>query len=126
MIQKIVRALVLVPLAILIVSLAVANRQSVLISFDPFNTTDPAFSLALPLYALILLLIIVGVVVGGIASWLRQSRWRSRARMAEAQARELKAENDELKRRDTGAPPTAPLAIEHAPPARIGIPPPAG
>jgi hypothetical protein len=124
MIRKIVRALVLIPLAIIIVALAVANRQAVVVSLDPFDRTDPAFSIALPLYVLILLLIIVGVVVGGIAAWLRQGKWRARARIAESQARELRGENDMLKRRDAAATPTAPLPVEHAP--RLSIPPPAG
>ncbi len=124
MVQKIVRALVLIPLAIVFIAFAVANRQTVLVSFDPFDRTDPAVSIALPLYVLILLLIIAGVIVGGVAAWLRQGRWRGRARTAESQARELRAENDLLKRRDATAPPTAPLPVEHAP--RLSIPPPAG
>jgi uncharacterized integral membrane protein len=64
MIRKIVRALVLIPLAIILVSLAVANRQVVTVSFDPFDRADPAFSLALPLYVLILALVIAGVILG--------------------------------------------------------------
>jgi uncharacterized integral membrane protein len=124
MIRKIVRALVLIPLAIIIVALAVANRQAVVVSLDPFDRTHPAFSVALPLYLLIFLLVIVGVVIGGIAAWLRQGRWRSRARSAESQVRELKEENELLKRRDIGAPSTALVAVEQAP--RLSIPPPAG
>ena len=42
MIRKIVRALVLIPLAIVIISFAVANRQTVTVSFDPFDQADPA------------------------------------------------------------------------------------
>ena len=122
MIQKIARALVLIPLAIVLVAFAVANRQAVLISFDPFNPVEPAFSLRLPLYVLILLMVIAGVILGGIAAWLRQGRWRGRARAAESQARELKAEHDRLRRSAAAAP--APLPVEHA--ARLSIPPPAG
>src|SRR6476620_3502530 len=116
MVRKILRALVLIPLAIIIVSLAVANRQNVVVSLDPFDRTQPAFSIVLPLYVLILILIIAGVVIGGIAAWLRQAKWRARARAAEARARDLKAENEMLRRRDeAGPPPPAPLAVEQAP-----------
>ena len=45
MIRKIVLAVVLIPLAILIVALAVANRQIVSVSFDPFSAAEPAFLL---------------------------------------------------------------------------------
>ncbi len=100
MIRKIAKALVLIPLAIIVVALAVANRQIVTVSFDPFDGSEPAFSLALPLYVLILALVITGVLLGGAAAWLRQGRWRWRARLAESQAHELRRENDQLKRRD--------------------------
>jgi uncharacterized integral membrane protein len=128
MIRKIVTALVLIPLAVVIVSFAVANRQAVVVSLDPFDQADPALAFSLPLYALILALIIGGVIVGGIAAWLKQRRWRWRARIAETQARELRAENDRLKRRDglpaPGASANAPMQVDHAP--RLSIPPPAG
>jgi uncharacterized integral membrane protein len=124
MMRKIVRALVLIPLAIILIAFAVANRQVVTVSFDPFDTADPAFSLALPLYVLILALVIAGVILGGAAAWMRQGKWRGRARLAESQARELRAENDNLKRRDGSVPPITPPAVGHAP--RLRIPPPAG
>jgi hypothetical protein len=99
MIRKIVTALILIPIAVGFAALAVANRQSVTISLDPFDQTAPAVSVAIPLFALVLALLILGVAVGGIAAWMRQSKWRRKARMAEAQARDLRAEVDRLKRR---------------------------
>jgi uncharacterized integral membrane protein len=123
MIRKVVKALVLIPLAIILIAFAVANRQTVTVSFDPFDRADPAFSVALPLYVLILALVIAGVVVGGMSAWLRQGRWRWRARLAESKARELHVENDQLKRRDGPVPPGTPRAVDHAP--RLSIPPPA-
>ena len=54
MIRKIVTALILVPLAIVFVAFAVANRQPVVVSFDPFDQINPAFARALPLFALML------------------------------------------------------------------------
>ena len=124
MIRKIVKALVLIPLAIILISLAVANRQTVTVSFDPFDKAEPAFSLAVPLYMLILALVIAGVIVGGVAAWMRQGKWRWRARLAESRARELRLENDQLKRRDGSVPPGTPPAVDHTP--RLSIPPPAG
>lgn len=122
MVQKIVRALVLIPLAIMIIAFAVANRQSVPVSFDPFDRDNPAFAIDVPLYGLILSLVVVGVIVGGVAAWVRQSRWRARARAAEAHMRELRVENERLKRGMTAAPPTPALPAE----PRLSIPPPAG
>ncbi len=124
MIRKIVKALILVPLALVLIAFAVANRQTVTVSFDPFDKAEPAFALALPLYVLILALVIAGVIVGGTAAWMRQGKWRWRARLAEGKARELRTENDRLKRRDGSVPPGTPPGVDHAP--RLSIPPPAG
>jgi hypothetical protein len=122
MLHKLVTALILIPLAIVLVSFAVANRQSVIVSLDPFDRGDPALSFSVPLFALILVLVIGGVIVGGAAAWLRQGKWRWRARIAEAQAQELRVENERLRRQDGTLPPALQTPGEQA--ARLSIPPP--
>ncbi len=99
MFRKIVAVVVLVPLAILIVAFAVANRQTVVISFDPFSSADPAYAARLPLFVLIFVLVILGVIVGGIATWLRQASWRRTARALDADVRILTQELEALRRR---------------------------
>jgi uncharacterized integral membrane protein len=124
MVRKIVTVLILLPLAVIVIALAVANRQSVVISFDPFDQGHPAFAPTLPLYQLMLLLVIAGVVIGGIAAWLRQAKWRRAARLADAQLREARAEVERLRRRVGSAElSSAPVRINEAP--RLTIPPPA-
>jgi uncharacterized integral membrane protein len=97
--RKLVTAFILVPLAIVIVMFAVANRETITVSFDPFDTVKPAFALQTPLYALIFVLVGLGVLVGGIAAWLKQYKWRSRARRAEAEARDLRSRLDAAEQR---------------------------
>ena len=99
MMRKIVTAVILVPLAIVIVAFAVANRPMVTVSLDPFDATAPAAALTVPLFVLIFILVIFGVVVGGVAAWLRQSKWRAAARRAETENHELIAEMAMLRRR---------------------------
>ena len=124
MIRKIVSALVLVPLAIVLIAFAVANRQTVVVSLDPFDQANPALSINLPLFALILIVIIAAVVMGGVAAWLRQSKWRRAARHAQAQVRELRAQVDDLERQCSAAePPATTIRVGQAP--RLSIPPPA-
>ncbi|RYC32503.1 DUF1049 domain-containing protein [Lichenibacterium minor] len=91
------KALVLVPVAILAIAFAVANRQVVSISFDPFSSGDPVFVLAAPLFLLVFFLLTCGVVIGGVASWLGQGRYRSAARRATAEARDARVENARLR-----------------------------
>ena len=92
--RKFVTIFVLVPLAILIVMFAVANREIITVSFDPFDSSNPAVAFKLPLFVLIFVLVGLGVLVGGIAAWLRQHKWRARARLAEADVRRLRTELD--------------------------------
>jgi uncharacterized integral membrane protein len=92
MIRKIVNFAILLPLAVILVIFAVANRHWVMASFDPFNSTDPSLGIDLPLFVVILLSAILGVLAGGIITWIRQGRWRRAARRHEADAAAARAE----------------------------------
>ena len=87
--RKFVTAFILVPLLIILVIFAVANRQLVTISFDPFDTENPDFAFKSPLFILIFALIAAGSIIGGISTWIGQRKWRARARRAEKEARAL-------------------------------------
>jgi uncharacterized integral membrane protein len=117
--RKIAAALILVPLAAIIVAFAVANRQIVTLSFDPFNSGHPAASATLPLFALIIAVLILGVVIGGTASWLRHGRWRRTARRLERELGELRVELDSHKHGVGAAPANIPQAAE--PPQRLKL-----
>jgi uncharacterized integral membrane protein len=97
MLRKIFNGLIVLPLAIVFVIFAVANRHMVRVSFDPFDTADPALSLGMPLFVLILLSAAAGVATGGVITWFRQSRWRRAARRHEADARDARGQLDQRK-----------------------------
>jgi uncharacterized membrane protein YciS (DUF1049 family) len=83
---------VLVPLAVIVVVLSVANRQAVTFSIDPFGLTSSALSLTAPLFVLLFAALALGVLVGGIATWFGQGRWRRLARLHRAEADSLRRE----------------------------------
>ena len=112
--RKIVTALIVVPLAAAIVAFAVANRQTVTVSFDPFSAAAPAYAATLPLFALIFAVLILGVVVGGFAAWIRQGKWRRSARRLDSEVRALQDEMDAIRRRvgsPAQQPPGPPVVI---------------
>jgi uncharacterized integral membrane protein len=111
MFRKILTAVIAIPLAAVLIAFAVANRQSVTVSFDPFSSAAPAYAATLPLFAVVMLVLIFGVVVGGIAAWIKQGKWRRAARQLESENRNLRADLDDARRRAT---PVA--AAEPAPP----------
>ncbi|MCG6207886.1 LapA family protein [Rhodopseudomonas sp. HC1] len=90
--QKFLTALVLIPLGLIFIVFAVANRHLVTVSFDPLEPSDPMGNVQLPLFVLIIGVAILGVIAGGIATWFRQSKWRRAARRHQAEAIEAKAE----------------------------------
>ncbi len=99
MLRKILTAIILVPLAIVIVAFAVANRQMVTVSFDPFSSAAPAYAATMPLFVLMFVLLILGVIVGGVAAWIGQSKWRRGHRRLDDEVRRLRDEVDTIEAR---------------------------
>ena len=85
--RKFFTALVVIPLGLLFIIFAVANRHFVTVSFDPFNSVDPAVAVSLPLFVVIIAVAILGVAAGGTATWFRQRHWRRASCQHEADAR---------------------------------------
>jgi len=119
--RKIATAIVVVPLAAVIIAFAVANRQTVTVSFDPFSSTSPAYAATLPLFAVIFVMLILGVLVGGVAAWIRQGKWRRAARRLDGEVRTLHDEIESI-RRSFGTPEKPAPVPEPSPLA--AIPPP--
>lgn len=80
MLNRFFIVLILAPLAIVLIAFAVANRASVPITFDPFNPGNPALTYNAPLFLLLFVALAIGLVVGGMATWFRQGRYRKQAR----------------------------------------------
>jgi uncharacterized integral membrane protein len=98
------RLLVIAPFALLLLGFSLANRQSITVFTEPFNVADGAWpTFTLPLYLLVLAAMMVGVVIGGSSTWLRQGRHRKAAREAFRKSAALKAENDVLRNQSAGS-----------------------
>ena len=93
MVKRIVGWIVLVPLCGLLVIFALANRQAVTVNFNPFTIPgDPAMpGIGVPMFLVIFGVLLVGVVLGGIATWFSQAPHRR-------DERAFKRENERLHR----------------------------
>jgi uncharacterized integral membrane protein len=95
--RKFFTALVVIPLGIIFIVFAVANRHLVTVSFDPFNSVNSSLAVTMPLFVVIIAVAILGVAAGGSATWFRQRRWRRASRQHEADARRARAEIADLR-----------------------------
>ncbi len=95
--RKFFASVVLIPLGLVFIVFAVANRHLVTVSFDPFNSTDPSLAVTLPLFVVLILVAIAGVVAGGCATWFGQRHWRRAARQHDADTRQARAQFADLR-----------------------------
>ena len=90
MYNRLLLIIVFIPLAIVLITLAVANRELVAFTLDPFHPGNPALTLTLPLFVFLFLALLVGVLIGSTATWFRQGRFRKLARNREQEVRSLR------------------------------------
>jgi uncharacterized integral membrane protein len=103
--RKFLTALIVIPLGLILMVFAVANRHFVTVSFDPFVSNDPSFSVTLPLFLLLIVVAALGVLAGGCAVWFGQRHWRRAARRNEAEARAARGELADLRAQAAAARP---------------------
>ncbi len=89
--------LLLLPVAIIVIAFAVANRHVVEVVFDPSGLVAPGLTITAPLFIILFLAAMVGVVLGGAATWFSQGRYRKAARQAQAEVQQVKAENEHVR-----------------------------
>ncbi len=96
------KLLVLAPLALILLAFFMANRQTVILHFDPIPGGDlPAPQMVAPLYMVMIGAIMVGVIFGWISTWLGQGRHRKALRATKAQLESLRRENEALRAQNT-------------------------
>lgn len=91
MLNRFVLIVVFVPLAVILIALAVANRGAAAFTLDPFNPGNPALTVHLPLFVLLFAALALGLLVGSFATWWRQGRYRKLARQRDQELQGLRA-----------------------------------
>ena len=88
--------LVLLPLAIILILLSVANRQLVNFSLDPLNTETPAIAFTLPFFVFLFLALFLGMALGAFMTWFSQGKYRKALREKSYEANRLRREKEEM------------------------------
>lgn len=94
---RFIKALILLPVAVAVVLLAVANRSPVTVSLDPFSGDAPEFAIQTPLFAVIFAAVIAGVLIGGTATWIAQGKHRRARRRFKREIVYLRQEAERLR-----------------------------
>lgn len=79
-VRKIVSLVIFLPLAIMLIVLCVANREPVRLALNPFQPSDTVLSVTGPLFLMLFLALLVGMVIGSIGTWFAQAKYRRQAR----------------------------------------------
>ncbi len=80
--KRILAYLTGIPVALVLAAFALANRQWITVSLDPITPADPWMAVDMPLWALLFAGIFIGLLAGGFTAWLKQGKWRKKARLA--------------------------------------------
>ncbi len=105
------------PLIAVAAIFAIANREQITLDLWPFEASP-----RLPLFVILLACLVLGLVVGGLATWLSAAPTRRRARQARRRVVELEREAAHLRQeRDRAARAVVPPA-DSGQPSQTGSP----
>jgi uncharacterized integral membrane protein len=103
---RFLRLVLLAIVAVVLLGFAFANRYSVIVSFDPFASGDSAaLSIAAPLFAVLIVAAMLGVLAGALATWLSQGRYRRASRKSRMEVDKWRAQAQALKAAHTAETP---------------------
>ena len=94
---RFLKYLILVPVTIVVLAFAYANKHSVIVSIDPLAGDASPWTVKGPLFLVIIASVIVGVISGAISTWFSQGRHRKLVRQLRAEREKLKHDLDATK-----------------------------
>jgi uncharacterized integral membrane protein len=100
MLRRIVGWVVLVPLCVVLIVFALANRQLVVVNFNPFVPSEALSTpgVGVPFFLVLFTVLLLGVVLGGVATWFAQSHHRRDERSFRRETERLSREVDSMRR----------------------------
>jgi hypothetical protein len=105
--KSILRVIIFVPLALVILFFSMANRGPVRVGLDPFATPEsvgPSFEA--PMFLVVLAAMALGVLAGGLSSWLGHLPVRRAAKVAQSEAKKARIEIEKLRQQALAQLPT--------------------
>jgi uncharacterized integral membrane protein len=100
MLRRIVGWVVLVPLCLVMIVFALANRQLVVVNFNPLVPSEALTTpgVGVPLFLVLFAVLLVGVLLGGVATWFAQGHHRVEKRKFRRESERLRYDLDAIRR----------------------------
>ena len=95
--RRIFRWIIGLPIVLVVIAFAVANRQWTTLSLDPFTSESPVLSISMPLWMLFIFGVFVGIVIGWAGCWVAQAKWRKLSRERRTEIAQLQSELEATK-----------------------------
>ena len=95
--KSLLKWLFLTPIALFLLGLAVANRDNVRVVLDPLPGEGPLFETTAPLFLVVFVAAVLGILAGSFVTWWSQGRHRRAARQARAETELLRQEAARLR-----------------------------
>lgn len=99
MTRKLINFIILIPIAIILIVLSVANRNVVTLALNPFDPGDSVLSINAPFFVFLFAALMIGMVIGSLATWFKQGRYRKKARQEAKEAVRWHTEADKQRER---------------------------
>ena len=103
MTRKLINIIILAPLAVVLIVLSVANRNDVTLALNPFNPNDALLSFSAPFFVFLFAALMLGMVIGSMATWFKQGKYRKKARVEAQEAVKWHTEADRQRERANAA-----------------------
>ncbi len=87
----------IIPTAAITIWFALANRSFVTLSLDPLAIDEPRWAVGLPLFVVVFLGVLAGMLAGGAIVWWGQGRWRREAKRTRREVKRLGASDGDGK-----------------------------
>ena len=95
--KTLLKLIIFLPLGLVLIAFAIANRHGVTVGLDPLAKNLAADGqllnpVSLPLFVIVFAALMAGVLIGGFASWIGQGKHRRAARQGRAEVERLRAD----------------------------------
>jgi lipopolysaccharide assembly protein A len=107
--SKLLYWLIALPIGLIVIVFSVSNRDGVLVSFSPLP-----YEMSIPLFLLVFIVFVVGVLVGGLLGWMGGHGARRRARERKHRIAELETALRQAEQKRDPAPAAPALAAPAA------------